>query len=171
MENAIFIINGAGGVGKDTLIDSLESDYVVRNISSITPIKELARYGGWDGEKTLKARKMLSDLKQLFTEFNDLPFNYCKDHYEFFKSKRDADFLFVAIREKEEIEKFYQYLVDDGANVHTILICREAIHKKYGNVSDDMVKDYPYQYVFHNDYELDTAKKEFKKFIEFICKK
>jgi guanylate kinase len=41
------VMNGKGGVGKDTLCLSLSSRRV-RNISSITPIKEIAANYGWN---------------------------------------------------------------------------------------------------------------------------
>ena len=42
----------------------------VENISSITPIKDLAKLCGWGGEKNEKSRKFLSDLKQLLIDYN-----------------------------------------------------------------------------------------------------
>jgi adenylate kinase len=62
MNKAVIIINGAGGVGKDTICDLAAKHFKVKNISSITPIKELAARCGWGGEKDDKARKFLSDL-------------------------------------------------------------------------------------------------------------
>ena len=43
------VINGKGGVGKDTLCRFAAERYKTRNISSITPIKELAAACGWQG--------------------------------------------------------------------------------------------------------------------------
>ena len=37
----VIVINGKGGLGKDTLCESLRIDYRVTNISAITPIKEI----------------------------------------------------------------------------------------------------------------------------------
>ena len=42
MLKTIIVINGAGGVGKDTLCNIAARHFAVWNISSITPIKELA---------------------------------------------------------------------------------------------------------------------------------
>ena len=44
------LINGAGGVGKDTLCHIAEARYRVRNVSSNTPIKQIAAHSGWQGE-------------------------------------------------------------------------------------------------------------------------
>ena len=81
MEKTVIVINGAGGVGKDTLCEFAEKHFKVMNISSITPIKEIAKMCGWNGEKTDKARKFLSDLKALSIEYNDFPTLWAKEKY------------------------------------------------------------------------------------------
>lgn len=76
---AIIVINGRGGVGKDTLCDFVkekyDDTYGVQNISSITRIKEIAKDIGWDGNKDEKGRKFLSDLKKALTEYGDFQQN------------------------------------------------------------------------------------------------
>lgn len=48
----IVIINGQGGVGKDTFIELLASSKLkIVNVSSVDGIKELARMIGWNGAK------------------------------------------------------------------------------------------------------------------------
>ena len=76
MNKIVIIINGRGGVGKDTLCDFAAKHYKVENISSITPIKDLAKLCGWGGEKNEKSRKFLSDLKQLLIDYNEYPTQY-----------------------------------------------------------------------------------------------
>ena len=49
MKKIAMVINGAGGVGKDTLCDLADKHFGVMNISTITPIKEIAAQCGWDG--------------------------------------------------------------------------------------------------------------------------
>ena len=105
MEKIAIVINGAGGVGKDTLCELCANHFKVMNISSITPIKEIAKTVGWQGEKTDKARKFLADMKKLLVEYNDYPTAWAKEKYtEFLKS--EYEILFVHIREPEEISKF-----------------------------------------------------------------
>ena len=65
----IVVMNGKGGVGKDTLCDSLREKYRVMNISAIDPIKEIARQYGWNGEKDDRARLFLAELKQALTDY------------------------------------------------------------------------------------------------------
>ena len=43
MNKTVLVINGAGGVGKDTLCAMAAEKFRVENISSITPIKEIAK--------------------------------------------------------------------------------------------------------------------------------
>lgn len=90
----IIIINGSGGVGKDAFakrvieealklskrIVPVENEnycvnpeifYKINNISTIDYVKNIARMFGWNDEKSEKDRKMLSDLKDLITVYND----------------------------------------------------------------------------------------------------
>ena len=147
------VINGAGGVGKDTLCAIAAKKYKVRNVSSITPIKELAALCGWKGEKTDRARKFLSDLKRLTVEYSDYPTQYLTEQYRAFLAG-DEEILFAHIREPEEIAKFVS--ATDGKAV-TLLVRagRRFVHgNKYGNASDDGVEEYPYNYIFYNDRPL-----------------
>ena len=81
MKKIVIIINGNGGVGKDTLCDFASEKYTVTNISAITPIKNIAYQFGWRGEKDQKSRKFLADLKKTFIEYNDLPYRYLVGEY------------------------------------------------------------------------------------------
>ncbi len=148
----VYIINGKGGVGKDTICDIAAQFYRVTNVSSITPILNMAHAGGWTGEKTLAARKMLADLKAVMIGYNDLPFNYCLQEYEKFMQS-DSEILFVHIREPQEIARLQ---VAIGENCKTLLIQRRTIDRQhYGNASDDNVSQFSYDRVFHNDAPLE----------------
>ena len=54
----VVLINGAGGSGKDTLVELFRTyvfnDYTVGNISTIDKIKSIAQTMGWKGEKDEK---------------------------------------------------------------------------------------------------------------------
>ena len=166
MEKTVIIINGAGGVGKDTLCGMAGRHFKVRNVSSITPIKKIAEvYGGWNGEKDAKARKFLADLKRLFVEYNALPFRYLCEEYEKFMQGED-EILFVQIREGEEIEKFKNWVKTPCI---TLLITRFQIDQVlWGNSSDDNVGSFQYDHTFHNDSSLEAAEAEFCGFLTGI---
>ena len=68
-EKIVVIINGKGGVGKDTLCNTSTTYFMSEMISAITPIKEVAKMCGWKGDKSSKSRKFLSDLKRLLCLF------------------------------------------------------------------------------------------------------
>ena len=156
MQKTVIVINGAGGVGKDTLCKMAENHYAVKNISSIDPIKAIAAQTGWKGEKTDKARKFLADLKQLTIAYNDYPLNWLKEQYELFL-KSEYDILFVHIREPKEIAKFVEAI---PGRVLTLLVrggknfVASRGGKEYGNAADDEVEQYTYDYYFLNDHPL-----------------
>lgn len=166
MDKTVIVINGAGGVGKDTLCEFAEKHFKVMNISSITPIKEIAAMCGWDGEKTDKARKFLSDLKALSIEYNDFPTVWATKKYnEFLES--DGEIMFVHIREADEISKFVKAT---GGRAKTLLVRGGERMKKsnYGNVSDDGVENYTYDYYFVNDKTLEEAERGFVEFLKNV---
>ena len=165
MDQHVFVINGSGGVGKDTVCEFAGRFWRVRNISSITPILSVARAAGWDGEKTPAARRFLSELKESCTAFNDLPFRYCMEQYERFR-QGDEQVLFVHIREPEAIARFRAAV---GDCCKTILVRRPALEQArgpLGNRSDDGVADYAYDGVFINDGPLDDMLDRVRRFFE-----
>jgi len=166
MKKKVVIINGKGGVGKDTLCDIVSKKYCVSNVSSITPIKQIAQMGGWKGGKENKDRKFLADLKKLFVEYNDLPFCYLKEEMNLFLQKEQT-VLFVHIREIEEIKKFLEYALSKGVLCKTLLVTRKQEQNKiYGNEADDMAEQYSYDAVYHNDMPLEQTEKDFMLFFE-----
>jgi hypothetical protein len=169
MNKAVIIINGAGGVGKDTLCSIAEKHFKVRNISSVDPIKEIAAYCGWRGEKTDKARKFLSDLKMLTVNYNDFPTNWAKAQYEDFLTT-DEEILFVHIREPEEIRK---YVAATNGKAKALLVRggERTRHTAYGNASDDGVENYDYDYYFVNDKPLEETDSAFSALMQEILDK
>lgn len=164
----VIIINGHGGTGKDTVCGFAEKIYRTVNISSVEPIKEIARrYGGWQGQKDGKSRKFLADLKQLFAEYNDLPLNYLVEEYKKFL-EGDAEILFAHIREGEEIDKFKRQVEIPCV---TLLIRRSSVRQQWGNASDDNVEQYAYDYCYDNDKELSEAEADFQQFLAGIVGK
>ena len=158
----IYVINGSGGTGKDTVCDITAKYYKVRNISSITPIVEIAKFAGWNGEKTNEARRLLARLKEVFTEYNDLSLNYCvQQANEFLKS--DEQIMFVHIREPKEIERFKKKI-----DCNTILVRRQSVTdgKIYANSADDEVENYDYDYIIDNNGDLNELENTVKNFFE-----
>lgn len=148
----VFIINGCGGVGKDTFVDFV-NDYVpCTHLSSVTKVKEIAKMIGWDGGKTEKDRKFLSDLKLLCSEYNDMPLNDMKRMVDEFKKSSDLA-LFLDIREPEEIE-----IAKQAFNAETILVVRDSVDHISSNMADDNVYNYTYDYIIDNNGNLQDLK-------------
>ncbi len=159
MKKLTLVINGRGGVGKDTLCEAAAARFRVKNISSITPIKALAAICGWQGEKTDRARRFLADLKALTAAYNDYPTKKITEEYRAFLEGGD-EILFVHIREGAEIRKFVDAT---GGAAKTLLVRadRRLPAHTYGNASDDEVENYPYDYYFANDDALEVAGESF----------
>ena len=158
----VFIINGSGGVGKDTFIDLVSSicDYPVLNFSSVDKVKEIATIIGWDGSKTERDRKFLSDLKLLCTRYNNMPFNSMREKVESFKNS-DSKMLFLHIREPEEIEK-----AKDFFGAITILVKRDSVKQITSNMADNGVFNYEYDIVIDNDKDIASLVKKADDFIK-----
>ena len=145
MKKLVVIINGNGGVGKDTLCEFAKDAFAIRNISAITPIKEIASRYGWKGEKDAKARKFLADLKVLTTEYNDMSFMSMSKKVAEFKED-DAEIMFLHIREPENIERAV-----NAFGAKTLLVKRVGLQNITSNFSDANVDNYDYDYRIEND--------------------
>ena len=156
----VFIINGSGGVGKDTFVEFCQKYCKVKNISSVDKVKEAARIlTGWDGTKDDKSRKLLVDLKQLGIEYNDAPFKYIVESYNDFE-KTDEELMFIHIREISEIEK-----VKNAVNAKTILVTNKNVELIVSNESDKNVMNYEYDYNIKNDGTLEELNQMAKEFV------
>lgn len=166
----VVIINGSGGVGKDTFIDMIGKFAKVVNYSSVDVVKKLAKGAGWEGEKTEKARKFLSDLKRITTEYNDLSFRCTLGIVNaFFKADDDDEILFIHVREPEEIDRLKNVILDAlHVNALTLLITRASVQVIESNVSDRNVANYEYDFYCKNDGSFHDLANAAKKFLESI---
>ena len=168
----VVVVNGCATCGKDTFIGlcaEILGEKRVKNASSIDCVKRLARTIGWNGEKTPKNRKFLSDLTDTLTEWNDYP---CKDiclEYEIFKDylnyyKLDSGVMFVCVREPSEIEKLVKQF-----DALTIILRRdEAEEKRASNHADEEVFDYIYDYQIDNNGDIESLKESAELLLEIL---
>ncbi len=164
MKKVVIVINGSGGVGKDTLCDSVKTAYSVRSVSSVDKIKEIARMGGWKGEKDDRGRMLLVRLKQAFVDYNDLPLLHMKEEYEKFL-QTDETVMFVHIREPLEIDKFKNAI---GSHICKTLLVTRDNGVQWHNAVDQGVNAYQYDYYFDNNAPLEESKKKFIAFIQGV---
>ena len=190
----VIIINGSGGVGKDAFAKRVieetlklakrtgytteqikngqickyaidpEVYYRSNNISTIDCVKTIARMFNWDGDKNERDRKMLSDLKDLMTNYNDYPFKHIvtqiSDWLRYDSSRPndmyDHSFLFVHCRGPKEIERLKnQFLL----YTFTLLVQNPKKEKITSNHADKNVEDYNYDFVVVNDSDLVALRK------------
>lgn len=159
----VVVINGQGGVGKDLFVNYCEDVYdFVYGFSTVDFIKYAAHKFGWTGTKEPKDRKMLSELKRILKEWDDVPYKKTAEYIQAAKANaifNDHDeVLFIHCREPEEIQR-----LKDDFDAITILIRRPEVEQDWGNTADDEVFDFFYDYVIINN-----TKEELKESADFF---
>ena len=163
MNKMIFIVNGSGGVGKDTFAEFLDEFVPVFKYSSISKVKDIAKDCGWTGGKTERDRKFLSDLKQLTSEYSDMPFtDIAKAVDRFRRHMPHKKVMLIDIREPEEIDRAKRTF---GAR--TILIESNRVAPITSNMADANVRKYDYDFVFGNHGSLEDFRELVEQFANF----
>lgn len=175
MQTKYYILNGVSTAGKDTFVNMCKGydDHKIFCVqfSSVDWIKAMAYKLGWDGKKDEKGRNLLSGLKHLLTEYDDIPFKKTVKQVRFWTepdemnipdnvSDYEYTLVFIDVREPEEIDKYKKEF-----NAKTILIRNPEAEAKITNESDVDVLNYDYDYVIWNDSTLYALKKKAKDFI------
>ena len=169
----IVIINGAGGSGKDTCVELIKSyvrnQYEVKNLSTITKVKEIACDMGWNYEKDDRGRAFLADLKRVWKTYNNGPFKEITrqiGELNLFEEITGKECLiFIHCREREEINEFKEWCENRGIDCQTLFIKRDGIQRFY-NSADSNVEFYNYDYTIINDGSIEVLEKKCQKWIE-----
>jgi hypothetical protein len=131
--------------------------------STVDFVKEIATECGWDGTKTLENRKFLSDLKDLLTKWNDVPYKTIINRAKTLPDNLDW-IMFVDCREPAEIQK-----LKEGLNATTVLIRRPGDEEtETSNHADAEVFSYNYDLTIFNNSDIINLENEAKKFIEHM---
>ena len=171
----VVIINGTGGSGKDTFVNfcmehTADKDgYMIYNIYSVDKVKEAAVILGWDGGKTEKDRKFLSDLKILVEGYNDGNFKYMVDMFNEVNNVTTEDnkaIIFFHVREPKEIDRLIEAFGKE--NCISLLITTNRVEHIKSNMADAGVYDYEYNMVLHNDSSLDRLMMEARCFVDVL---
>lgn len=169
----IVIINGKAGCGKDTFVtmcrDILGITKIL-NVSTVDYVKEVAEYCGWDGTKTPENRKFLSDLKDVLTQWDDVPLKkVCQEittwqHLWIASGEYDKAVVFIHCREPKEIKKLCKEL--SICNPITLLIRRGAAESvEQMNHADNEVLNYEYDYTIPNNGSLSELRARAEEFL------
>ena len=166
-----FVVNGVPQSGKDTFVDMCINKigpYAMK-ISTVDFIKEIAAQCGWNGVKNAKNRKFLSDLKDLLTEWDNIPFKKTYEEirrHEFFLSQYDLEekgVVFIFSREPEDIKKYKETL-----NAEVIIVRRDCVeNQKQSNHADSEVFNFKYDNTIWNNGTLDDLREQVKRFLDF----
>lgn len=162
----IILINGVANAGKDLFVEcAKDGNYPVYNFSTVDFIKEAARNLGWDGAKDERGRRLLSDIKDALSLYDDIPF---KKVLEKIKEIDESNaVVFVHSREPKDISHWVELT---GAK--TLLIRRSAAEDvEHDNHADMEVFDYDYDYVYSNNGDLNQLHNEAVSFVNWIGQK
>ena len=165
-----FIVNGRPCSGKDTFVNFClkELGPYGKRISTVDFVREIAVRCGWDGTKTPQNRKFLSDLKDLLTNWGDVPYKKTLQEVKLFYYDLECydvennGVVFIMSREPEEISRFEKEL---GAK--SVLIRRNAVEfNEQSNHADSEVLNHKYDYIIENNGTIDELKEKAKEFLK-----
>ena len=151
----VVVINGKPRAGKDTFVELCQKHILwCGNISTVGFVKEVAKFCGWNGEKTPENRAFLSNLKDLLTQWADVPYRQVQREIALKVAECDCqDFstedlvIFVHCREPEEIARFVA-----DYNAITLFISRPDVEgASASNHADAEVANFEYDYTIVND--------------------
>lgn len=176
----IVIINGFPQSGKTTF-EQLVNDWLKASkpannhncytISSVDYVKKVAQQEKWwDGKKTPASRKFLSDLKDVLTNYANIPFWKVVDQVEEIEEqeKDSKSILFIDCREPDCIDEFKNYF-DEAI---TVLVRRKITEEdNYSNHADAQVLEYAYDYIIENNGTFCDLMESAITFIDDINKK
>ena len=171
----LIIVNGYAKAGKDTFIDlcrNIIGDKYSMKISIIDSVKDIARYCGWDGRKTDESRKFLCDLKDLLSEWHDVPFmKICTkiDEFQWDMEHYDVSnkaYVFVIMREKCDADRLVARYKCECTNIYKVFI--NGGERNTPNRADMGVVNEGFDFTINNDSSISDLEKKAKNFIDTI---
>lgn len=162
----IFVLNGVGTSGKGCFAEFIGKYISTHKYSIVDLPKEAAKVLGWNGGKTERDRKFLSDIMDLSSDYNDAPFKDITSIIADFKNNKiENDVLIVDMRDPIDIARAVEAF---GAK--TILVRNPNVKKVTSNHADRDVENYNYDYIIENDGTLEQLEKVAKLFVcDVIC--
>ena len=132
--------------------------------STVDFVKEIATKCGWDNSKTLKNRKFLSNLKDLLTDWGDIPYRKIIELADELRIDSYEWILFIDCREPHEIQRLKEAL-----NATTVLIRRPGDELgETSNHADKDVFNYNYDLTIWNNSDIINLEKKAKDFMKYM---
>lgn len=156
----ILIINGKPRTGKTTFCKAATQKCgLVYYYSTIDEVKRLAELIGWDRQKDAKGRKFLSNLKDILTEYTDLPHQHLikqiQQHCEKYKNTPEIINNLIFLIESREPDDIDRWRKEHNAKAILIKNNSELDNQVWSNHADDEVFDCIYDYIIENDEPLE----------------
>lgn len=164
----VYVTSGVGRSGKDTFCEFVGKYIPTYKYSIVDLPKEAAKVLGWDGGKSEKDRRFLSDIMDLSTKYNDAPFKDVLSLVTDFNINKDFaeyEVLIIDMRDPKDIARAVR---EFGAE--TILIENPNVKKIESNHADRDVENYKYDYVIKNNGSLEQLDYVAKEFVEYVIK-
>ncbi len=163
MESYVIILNGTAKSGKTTFASLCKKNfYCTYNISTITPIKQALTCMFVDiDNKDDRTRKLMSDLKDMMTEFNQCSKIFVQKEIAKLNKLGMVYILFVDSREPEEIQWF-----KDNLKCKTLLVKNKRVLILTTNHADKNIENFEYDFVINNDEGLEELEIKAKLFVE-----
>lgn len=156
----IYILNGVGTSGKGEFATRLNKYVSTHQHSIVDLVKTAAHVLGWNGGKTEKDRKFLSDIVDLSSEYNDSPFrDVLMVVSDFENNLIEDEVLVIDMRDPKDIARAVECF-----DAKTILIRNPNVGKIESNHADRDVENYQYDYIIENDGSLEQLDKVVKMF-------
>ena len=163
----VVIVNGMPESGKTTFQEICVKKLTEHNWntvikSSVEWVKDIATYCGWNGEKTDKNRKFLSDLKKVLTDWDDAVLKNLASAIDYYHYTSLDYVVFIDIREASEIEK-----AKKAFNAISVIVRRPQVEcNVYNNSSDMYVFEANYDFTVWNDSNIENLEVESYNFIK-----
>ena len=172
MNRKVVVINGSGGVGKDTFVELVNislQDLKAGKCSvcsMVDDVKRIAREMGWTGAKTDKDRKFLADIKRLWDDYNEGAFTgLVKNIENFIKGSSEFNVLFVMVREPRDIDRLASLF-----DIKTMIVKSDRVKKIESNEADKNVDNYKYDLTIYNNGSLQDLKIIAMEVAKELCK-
>ena len=164
----VFVINGLPTSGKTTFEQLVAEEAHKKGkevyiTSIINIVKTCAETLGWEGTKSAADRKFLSDLKDAFEDWKDIPYISLVADYKVAK-EADVDIMFIDAREPEDIER-----IKRDFNAKSILVHRDEVFgQEQSNHADSNVYETAYDYIIYNNADLENLRNSAIIFLESL---